>query len=234
MSILNFKLKHWILILLLLPLCYACNNDNNNSENAHSSFSNIGIKIAVIDQDGNEAISKLKTIMPKVENYWYDDSSKGLNPQDYTLDIYMDGLFLHSLTNPTEQIDWPIVREPYEKLNCPWWSITLPGYHAGKKMVKDESQYDIHSIEYHMTYEALFGDSETHIIRFDFKHFGMNRYGFYANAYFDDEELETYYPEIFKLEAEKDGYKMDIEEKYWIEGASGWPIAIIKFKKTTN
>lgn len=232
MKALFIKIKSLFFICFLLPLCYAC-NDNDGEINAHSPFSSgLGIKIAVMDKMSNEIISKLPTVMPYVKDYWHDETSKGLNPEDYTLELYMDKRFVHSMTNPTEQIDWPIVKKPKEN-GCPWWSIILPGYHAGEIMLNEGTTNQVHIIEYHMQNESLFGDTETHIIKFEYKPFGINTQGlgFYANVSFDGNKVETYYPESYKINATNKGIKLDIEDKYWIEGAIGWPIAIINLKK---
>ena len=224
--------KYLFCVCLTLPLCYAC-DDNNNKTNGDSPFSSsLGIKIAVIDKAGNEVISNLPTVIPTIEGYWFDETSKGLNPDEYTLELYMDKHFVYSMTNPKEQIDWPIVKEPgiYE---CPWWSITLSGYHAGELMLDEGTTNDAHSIEYHMQNEALFGDTETHIIQFGYKPFGINTQGlgFYAEVYFDGNKVETYYPESYKINAANKELKLDIEDKYWMEDATGWPIAIINLKE---
>lgn len=219
------KIKSLFFICLTLPLCYACNDEY--AVNASSPFSySLGIKIAVIDKMGNEIISELPTVMPGVENYWHDDTSKGLNPRGYTLELYMDKRFVYSMTNPTEQVDWPIVKKPEEK-GCPWWSITLPGYHAGEIMLDEGTINEVHTIEYHMQNESLFGDTETHIIQFEYKPFGAYAFGFYADVSFDGNKVETYYPELYKISAINKGLELDIEDKYWMEGATGWPIAII-------
>ena len=226
------KLKSLLFSCFILPLCYACNDDNDET-NGHSPFSSsLGIKIAVIDKMGNEVISKLQTVMPYVKDYWFDETSKGLDPKEYTLELYMDKSFVHSMTNPTEQIDWHIVKEP--KANgYPWWSITLPSFHAGELMLAEGTIDKGHAIEYHMQNESLFGDKETHIIRFEYKPFGINTQGlgFYADVSFDGDKVETYYPESYKINAASKGIKLDIEDKYWIEGAIGWPIAIINLRK---
>ena len=84
-----------------------------------------------------------------------------------------------------------------------------------------------------MQNKSLFGDTETHIIRFEYKPFTMNIQipGFYADVYFDDNKVDTYYPESYKIFATNKGIKLDIEDKYWIEGATGWPIAIINLQE---
>ena len=229
MKTLFVRLKSLFGICLLL--CFAC-NDNIDETNGHSPFSStLGIKIAVLDQAGDEVIPTIPTVMPGVKNYWYDDSSKGLNPNDYTLELYMDDRFVHSMTNPREQVDWPIIYESGIR-KYPWWSITLPGYRAGELMLDEGTIDKGHTIEYHMQNESLFGDEETHIILFEYKPFGINTQGlgFYARVYFDGKKVETYYPESYKVAAEGRGLKLDIEDKYWLEGAAGWPIAIINLK----
>ena len=76
----------------MLPLCLAC-NDDNDAPFCISPFSfDFGIKIAVIDKEGNEVLSTIPTTMP-MGTYWHDDSSKGLYPKDYTLELYMDDHF---------------------------------------------------------------------------------------------------------------------------------------------
>ena len=55
--------------------------------------------------------------------------------------------------------------------------------------------------------------------------------GFYADVYFDGDKVETYYPEYYKINATNKGIKLDIENQYWMEGATGWPIAIIHLNK---
>lgn len=226
------KFKYLFCICLMLPLCYACSNDNEDLNGTSPFSSSLGIKIAVIDKMGNEVISKLPTVMPSVKDYWHDDISKGLDPKDYTLEIYMDKRFVYSMTNPRELADWPIVKEAgvYE---FPWWSITLPGYRAGELILNEGTINNVHTIEYHMQNKSLFGDTETHIIRFEYKPFTMNIQipGFYADVYFDDNKVDTYYPESYKIFATNKGIKLDIEDKYWIEGATGWPIAIINLQE---
>jgi len=226
------KFKYLFCICLMLPLCYACSDDNEETNGDSPFSSSLGIKIAIIDNMGNEVISELPTVVPGVQDYWYDDTSNGLNPKDYTLELYMDKRFVYSMTNPREQVDWPIVKEAgtYE---CPWWSVTLPGFRAGELMLNEGTIDKEHSIEYHMQNEALFGDSETHVIRFEYKPFAMNLQvpGFYADVYFDGDKVETYYPEYYKINATNKGIKLDIENKYWMEGATGWPIAIIHLNK---
>ena len=54
-----------------------------------------------------------------------------------------------------------------------------------------------------------------------------NIIGYYADVYFDGKKVETYYPESYKVNASTKGIELDIKGKYWIEGAIGWPIAII-------
>lgn len=226
------KLKSLFFICFILSLCYAC-SDNNDETNSYSPFSSsLGIKIAVIDKMGNEVISNLTTIMPYVKDYWYDETSKGLDPEDYTLELYMDKQFVYAMTNPKEQVDWPIVYEPGIR-KYPWWSITLSAYRAGELMLDEETTNKEHTIEYHMQNETLFGDTKTHIIRFEYKPFGLNTQGlgFYAEVYFDGNKIETYYPESYKVNAANKNIKLDIEDKYWIEGASGWPIAIINLQE---
>ena len=221
--------KYVSFVFMTIILCYACNNDENNEKNGSSPFSNsLGIKITVMDKDGNEITPSIPTIMPGIDQYWHDDTSKGLNPEDYSLEIYMDNEFLYDMTNPREQTDWPIVKESGTNA-YPWWGITLPAFRAGEMMLTENTTNNAHTIEYHMQFETLFKDKETHIIRFDYKPFGVNTQGlgYYADVYFDGKKVETYYPESYKVNASTKGIKLDIEEKYWIEGAIGWPIAII-------
>lgn len=225
------KFKSLFFICLMLPLCYACSDDDHET-NGHSPFSSsLGIKIAVMDNLGNEVISNIPTVTPGVKDYWHDDTSKGLNPEEYTLELYMDNQFVRSMSNPREQIDWPIVKTPGTN-QCPWWSITLPAYHAGEQMLNEGTTSKGHTIEYLMKNESLFGDTETHVIQFNYKPFSADtQYGFYAEVYFDGNKVETYYPESYKANATNKGIKVDIEDKYWIEGASGWPIAIINLQE---
>lgn len=231
MKTLFVRLKYLFCISLMLPLCLAC-NDDNDAPFCISPFSfDFGIKIAVIDKEGNEVLSTIPTTMP-MGTYWYDDSSKGLYPKDYTLELYMDDHFVHSMTYPKEQVDWVIVQENGVR-TYPWWSFSLSGYHAGELMLDEETADKKHTLEYHMQSELLYGDTKTHVIRFDYKPFDGNALGmgYYADVYFDGEKVETYYPESYKVAAEGKGLKLDIEDKYWLEGAAGWPIAIINLKK---
>lgn len=220
------KWQYWLMLMLVLPLCYAC-NDEETAEFGMYPHETLGIKIAVLDKDNNETISKLTTTMP-MGTYWHDDTSEGMRPKDYTLELYLDGKFVTELTNPKDQQNWLIVKEP-EANGCPWWTITLPAHHAAQSMMADDTQAEPHKIEYHIQSQALFGNEDTHVIRFEYQPFSaeLPHIGYYANVSFDGKKMDTYYPELYKASGERNGITLDIDSQYWMEGAVGWPVAVI-------
>lgn len=155
------KTKNWVwcVILALFPLWVACNNEEDDVVTMLGGYvaQTISLHIGFTDAADNDLVAPLDS--------YKSDGWVRLLPDDYTLDVYLDGKFVESSSEQHQNYSMCLIED--SPLKKGYKSFFLFSNKAEEGIMLGDYKSN-HVIEFRFVCEALFEDSEEHVIRFEY------------------------------------------------------------------
>ena len=148
-----------------------------------------------ISAAGNDLVAPLDLYQiphgaPSEEN----DDLVGLMPDDYILNVYLDGKFVESSKDDRNNQMCLVSDSPLRK---GYKSLYFYSSKAEEEIMTDDRYKSSHVIEFKFTCKALFKDSEEHVVRFEFLPPNLDTlvFDYKGKITLDGKELDVVYPE---------------------------------------
>lgn len=184
----------WCIILALFPLLMACNNEEDFMTGGYIPRT-ISLHMDFISAAGNDLVAPLDLYQiphgaPSEEN----DDLVGLMPDDYILNVYLDGKFVESSKDDRNNQMCLVSDSPLRK---GYKSLYFYSSKAEEEIMTDDRYKSSHVIEFKFTCKALFKDSEEHVVRFEFLPPNLDTlvFDYKGKITLDGKELDVVYPE---------------------------------------
>lgn len=184
----------WCVILALFPLLMACNNEEDFMIGGYIPRT-ISLHMDFISAAGNDLVAPLDLYQiphgaPSEEN----DDLVGLMPDDYILNVYLDGKFVESSKDDRNNQMCLVSDSPLRK---GYKSLYFYSSKAEEEIMTDDRYKSSHVIEFKFTCKALFKDSEEHVVRFEFLPPNLDTlvFDYKGKITLDGKELDVVYPE---------------------------------------
>lgn len=184
----------WCVILALFPLLMACNNEEDFMTGGYIPRT-ISLHMDFISAAGNDLVAPLDLYQiphgaPSEEN----DDLVRLMPDDYILNVYLDGKFVESSKDDRNNQMCLVSDSPLRK---GYKSLYFYSSKAEEEIMTDDRYKSSHVIEFKFTCKALFKDSEEHVVRFEFLPPNLDTlvFDYKGKITLDGKELDVVYPE---------------------------------------
>ncbi len=200
----------WCILGILFPLLVSC-NDNDNDDFITGGYTprTISLHLDFVDSEGNDLLAPLATYpVPQGSLARKNVHLVSLRPEDYTLDVYLDGKLVESSKGNPSNWMCLILDSPLKK---DYKSLHLYSSKAEEVIMTDKQYKSSHVIEFKFTCELLFKDSEEHVVRFDFLPPNPETLAFdyMGKVSLDGKELKVIFPD--------DPDRIKIPDDSWIQ-----------------
>lgn len=190
------KTRNWIWCVLgiLLPFLVSC-NDNDDFTTGGYIPRTISLHMDFVNSEGNDLIALLASYqIPHGALAEKNDDLVGLMPDDYTLNVYLDGKLVESSKDDHNNQMCLVSDSPLKK---GYKSLHFYSSKAEEEIMTDDRYKSSHVIEFKFTCEALFKDSEEHIIRFEYLSPNPDTlvFDYKGEVTLDGKELNVVYPD---------------------------------------
>ncbi len=190
------KTRNWIWCVLgiLLPFLVSC-NDNDDFTTGGYIPRTISLHMDFVNSEGNDLIALLASYqIPHGALAEKNDDLVGLMPDDYTLNVYLDGKLVESSKDDRNNQMCLVSDSPLKK---GYKSLHFYSSKAEEEIMTDDHYKSSHVIEFKFTCEALFKDSEEHIIRFEYLSPNPDTlvFDYKGEVTLDGKELNVVYPD---------------------------------------
>lgn len=155
----------WCVILALFPLLMSCNNEDDFTTGGYIPRT-VSLHMGFINTEGDDLIAPLALYqIPHGALAEKNDDLVGLMPDDYTLNVYLDGKLVESSKDDHNNQMCLVSDSPLKK---GYKSLHFYSSKAEEEIMTDDRYKSSHVIEFKFTCEALFKDSEEHVVRFEY------------------------------------------------------------------
>ena len=190
------KTRNWIWCVLgiLFPLLVSCNDDDEFTTDGYIPRT-ISLHMDFVNSEGNDLIAPLASYqIPHGALAEKDADLVGLMPDDYTLNVYLDGKLVESSEEDRNNVMCLVSDSPLKK---GFKSLHLYSSKAEKEIMKDDQYESSHVIEFKFICEALFKDSEKHVVRFEYLPPSPDTlvFDYKGKVTLDGKELNIVYPD---------------------------------------
>ena len=184
----------WCILGILFPLLVSC-NDNDDFITSGYIPRTISLHLDFVDSEGTDLIAPLAVYqIPKGALAEKNGDLIGLMPDDYMLNVYLDGKLVESSKDNYNNLMCLVGDSPLKK---GYKSLHFYSSKAEEGIMTDDRYKSSHVIEFKFTCEALFKDSEEHVVRFDFLPPNLDTpvFDYMGKVTLDGKELNVIYPD---------------------------------------